>query len=229
MNDKIGILGGMGPLATAIFLKKVIDLTDASCDQENIPFVILNDTDIPDRTAYILGKSTSNPVDYLLKDLEDLEKLKCTHAAMICNTAHFFYDELQNKTPIKILNMVELTLEECSKRGFKKVGLMATEGTVKAKVYEKFNKFDIELVYPDSESQKMISEIIYDYVKKNKKVPRKLFGNALQCFLDRKCQGVIMGCTELSVVIDDLNIASKKVVDSTETIAKACIDIIKKN
>lgn len=229
MKPKIGIIGGMGPLATTIFLKKVIDCTNASRDQDNIPLIILNDTIVPDRTAYILGKSEQSPVPYILNDIENLEKLNCTHVAMICNTSHSFYEELKTKTKMEFINMPELTLERVNSLGFKKPGLMATEGTLETQVYQKFNKFKLTLITPNSNIQKIVNDLIYEYVKKNKNVPKEMFMKVIKYFKDLGCDSIILGCTELSVIIDDLKINDENIIDSTTVLANHIIKIYNQN
>lgn len=225
MRPIIGIIGGMGPLATAIFLKKVIDVRNAKKDQDNIPLTIINDTTVPDRTAYLLGESKESPFPHLLSDLKDLEMLGCKYAAMICNTSHSFYDELRNSTTLDIVNMPKITLEEVSKRGYSKPGLMATEGTIKTKVYEKFNDYGLDIVLPSADIQKVVNSLIYNYVKKNIPVPKEKFANILDYFKNIGCDSIILGCTELSAIIDDLKIDENYIIDSTTELAKKIINI----
>ena len=228
MKPKIGIIGGMGPLATTIFLKKVIDSTNATNDQDNIPLVIINDTLIPDRTAYLIGESDDSPLPHLINDLFSLEILGCNYAAIICNTSHSFYNELKEETDMQLLNMVELTLEEVHNKGYSKPGLMATEGTIATKVYEKFNKDNLDITIPDIPIQKEINELIYDYVKKNIQVPRDKFLKIIKYFKCIGCDSIILGCTELSVIIDDLSIIDETIIDSTTVISRKIVEIYNK-
>ena len=227
MKPKIGIIGGMGPLATTIFLKKVIDCTNARIDQDNVPLAIINDTIVPDRTAFLLGKSTDNPLTYLIKDMHDLEALGCNYASMICNTSHSFYEELKENTNMQLINMVELTLEEVKNKGYNRPGLMATDGTIKAQVYDKFNKYDLDIIIPEVSIQKEINELIYDYVKKNIKAPEYKFIDIIEYFKSSGCDSIILGCTELSVIVDDLNIQKDNIIDSTTILADKIVKIYK--
>ena len=230
MKNKIGVLGGMGPLATTIYMENVISYTGAKNDQENVPMIIINDTEIPDRTSYLLGKSSYSPYPKLLSNIKDLEKLGCNYIFIICNTSHAFYDELQKNTSANIINMVEETLKECKNRGFKKVGLLATEGTINSKIYEKFNKFDLNLFVPNDSIQKAITSFIYDYVKQNKNVNSDEFLNVLDYFYKNDCDSVILGCTELSVIYKKLNLINdNRIVDSTKVVAELTIKISGKN
>ena len=92
---KLGILGGMGPQATQDFYQRILDRTDAACDQEHLPTVILSDTRMPDRTSAILGGDAEGCYRRLLQDARTLEQVGCTAIAIPCNTSHFFADRLQ--------------------------------------------------------------------------------------------------------------------------------------
>ena len=219
MTKKIGVIGGMGPLSTALFMKLVVCNTKATKDQQNIPLVIINDTLIPDRTDYILNNSNKNPVLYIKKDISDLEKLKCTDLVILCNTAHNFYDDLTNYTNMNIINMIDIVLRKCKDKGFKKIGLIATLGTINSGVYQKYNKYNLEIINPSLELQEKIHSWIY-FVKQNKNIPKIEFMNMLNYFYELGCDGIISGCTEISVVLDDLQMLKKEnIIDCTNEIS----------
>lgn len=223
MEYKIGVLGGLGPLATAKFIERVIDYTDASKDQENVDMIILNHSTVPDRTDYLLDNNSDNPLPYLISDAKILESIGCKYIALPCNTAHAFYDEINNSINIELINMVSDTILECKRLGYKKVGLMATRGTINSKVFEKYS--NLELFIPDEEIQKKVDEFIFDKVKKNIEVEKCEFGNVLDYFYHNGCDGVILGCTELSVINKDLNYKDKKIVDTLDVLAKKVIKL----
>ena len=95
---KLGVVGGLGPMTTVSFIKRVIDMTDATIDQEHIPMVVEHCCYTPDRTAFILGNSEDSPLPSILAACRDLEKAGATHIAMPCVTAHYFYEELSRTT-----------------------------------------------------------------------------------------------------------------------------------
>ncbi len=221
MEYKIGVLGGLGPLATAKFIERVIDYTEASKDQDNVDMVILNHSTVPDRTDYLLDNNSDNPLPYLISDAKILESIGCKYIALPCNTAHAFYDEINNSINIELINMVSDTILECKRLGYKKVGLMATRGTINSKVFEKYS--NLELFIPDEEIQKKVDEFIFDKVKKNIEVEKCEFDNVLNYFYHNGCDGVILGCTELSVIKKDLKYRNKKIVDTLDVLAKKVI------
>ena len=97
MEEKtLGVLGGVGPLATIYFADLVVKMTDAKTDQEHISMVILNHGAIPDRTDYILDHSKPNPLPVMIADAKKLQAAGCDYIVIPCNTAHYFYVFLEN-------------------------------------------------------------------------------------------------------------------------------------
>lgn len=205
MGKILGILGGMGPLATVKLFEDIVLLTKANRDQEHIHIIIDNNTFIADRTNYILDNNSKDPRPELVKSALRLEKAGADFIIMPCNTAHNFYDEIVKNINIPFLNMIEETAKyiEENFKGIIKVGLLATEGTVKAKVYDNiFNKYGIEIIKPSVENQKYITELIY---KIKEDIPQDDLDGVYMTMDELKEQGAevfIAGCTEISVAID---------------------------
>ena len=197
MYKKLGILGGMGPLATYTLYKNLIESSPAKKDQDYIDMVILNASYIPDRTNGILHGGES-PLPALFDALKSLEKLNCDLISVPCNTSHYFYDELQENCKIRILNMVDLTAEKLENLGVKSVFVMATEGTIKTGVYEKyFSRRNINILLASEEEIFEMMRVIYEIKSGKKPDTSKLYDIA-----ERKqklgCEKIILGCTELS-------------------------------
>lgn len=222
-NYKIGVIGGLGPLATAKFLCRVIDLTDAHNDQENVDMVILNHSSVPDRTEYLLDNNKENPLPYLINDAKILENIGCKFIAMPCNTAHAFLDDIKKNINIEIINMVEETIFECNNKNMKKVGLMATRGTINTHIFDKHS--NLELFKPNHNIQEKIDEFIFDRVKKNISVSLNEFNDILNYFYENNCDGIILGCTELSVIKEDLKIRNERIVDTIDVLARKAIKL----
>lgn len=167
MNEKkiIGILGGMGPLATADLFKKIIELTDAKKDQDHARVLIDSNTDIPDRTAAILSGG-EDPVPQLTASAKLLEKAGADLLIMPCNTAHYFYPQVSAAVKIPVISIIEETAKRVKKEGYGAALILATDGTIRSRVYERvFDRFGIRSVYADPETQKGIMEIIYKGIK----------------------------------------------------------------
>ena len=127
MNYRLGVLGGMGPQATNTFYQFVIDRTDAQRDQDHVNALILSDSDMPDRTAAILGSDEARERVYrrLLSDARLLEQAGCTAIAVPCNTSHFFLDRVQEQIGVPILHMIRETAKVLAAQGKKRPGILA--------------------------------------------------------------------------------------------------------
>ena len=198
MEKKIlGVIGGLGPMATAYFLRLVTDMTDAQTDQEHIETVIVSRPATPDRTSYILGKS-----DYFQKELDQ---------------------NLGKYQDAQFIDGLKETALFLSERGIKSCGIMATDGTIESKLFQNtFEKYGIKSLVPDNESQKLVMAIIYDYVKKGIR-PRNEDFQKVYCRLkEAGAQVVLLGCTELSMIKRDLGVSSD-VLDVLEVLARKSV------
>lgn len=200
MNQMLGILGGMGPQATQDFYQRILDRTDAACDQEHLPTIILSDTAMPDRTAAILGGDAEGCYRRLLADAKTLEHCGATALAIPCNTSHYFADRLQGELNIPIIHMVRETAKAVAAQGSRRVGILATDGTVRTGVYQReLEALGLECVSPPPEAQKLVMSIIYDEIKKGEKGSREKFAAIDRALRGQGCDAGILGCTELSV------------------------------
>jgi len=219
----IGIIGGMGPLATVDLFKKIVINTKANTDQEHLKILIDNNTDIPDRTDAIINNG-KNPLPQLIKSAVSLWAMGAQVLVMPCNTAHYFLPEIQKNVEIPILNMIEVTGEAIEKRGIKTVGLLATDGTINSGIYQDvLKKRGIEIVVPLEAQQRVINDLIYNGVKAGKK---DYDVSAIKCvmnsMLDLGAELLLLGCTELPVAIDMYKL-DYNVCDPTLELARAAI------
>ncbi len=199
-KSRLGILGGMGPQATQIFYQRILDRTDAERDQEHLPTLILSDTEMPDRTAAILSGKGEQVYCRLLEDAQLLERNGCTAIAIPCNTSHYFVDKLQQQLTVPVIHMVRETCKVLASRGCKRVGILATDGTIQTETYQKECAAQgFEGVAPDEDTQKLVMSIIYDEIKKGEKGSREKFAAIDRALRAMDCDAAILGCTELSV------------------------------
>ena len=201
----LGVLGGMGPQATNTFYQRIIDRTQAETDQEHLRVLIWSDAKIPDRTAGILGTPDQAEAVYaaLLAGAKLLEGAGCTVLAIPCNTSHYFADRLQRELSIPLMNMIRLTAAAMKKRGCRRVGLLATDGTVRTGIYQaECAAQGLEGVVPGPEAQALTMSIIYDEIKRGEKGSREKFARIDRDLRDRGCDGAVLACTELSVYKD---------------------------
>ena len=215
----IGILGGMGTQAGLDFCNKLAVLNRGKIDQEYPLFLLYNKSNIPGRpesigsqTKNLSNKSTNKTsrakynkvLKSLLKGCKLLEKNKCKFIVIPCNTAHYWFDDLQNKINIPIINMpkevFKFTIKKCRKNS--KVGLLATEGTLKTGVYKKFFEKDYQLIEPSQKIQKLSVNKAIKLVKMGKvKAAAKAIKPAIDSLIKMKCKKIILGCTELPIAI----------------------------
>ena len=215
----IGILGGMGTQAGLDFCNKLAILNRGKIDQEYPLFLLYNKSNIPGRPESIgsqtknLSNKSSNKISRekynkvlksLLKGCKLLEKNKCKFIVIPCNTAHYWFDDLQNKINIPIINMpkevFKFTKKKCKKNS--KVGLLATEGTLKTGVYKKFFDKDYQLIEPSQKIQKLSVNKAIKLVKMgNVKAAAKAIKPAIDSLIKMKCKKIILGCTELPIAI----------------------------
>ena len=215
----IGILGGMGTQAGLDFCNKLAILNRGKIDQEYPLFVLYNKSNIPGRPESIglqtknLSNKASNKksklkykkvLDSLLKGCKLLEKNNCKFIVIPCNTAHYWYDDLQKKIKIPIINMpgevFKFTKKNCKKNS--KVGLLATEGTLKTGVYNKFFDKNYQLIIPPQKLQNNSVNKAIKFVKMgNVKAAAKAIKPAINSLIRFKCSKIILGCTELPIAI----------------------------
>ena len=224
---KVGVLGGMGPKATVYFCDMVIDNTKAFSDQEHVDMIISNHSSIPDRTLYLNNEGES-PVPYLISDAKMLEICGCDFLVLTCNTSHFAYDDIVKEIHIPLINMPKETCDIINNNPkVRKVGLMATSGTIKAGVYEKY--LQKEIYYPNDELNNKVMNLVYGKVKQGKKVSKEEFYQVLDKFFQDGCDMVIMGCTELSVIVRDNDLyQDKRIIDAMKVLVDKTIEMSKK-
>ena len=224
MRKTLGIIGGVGPLATMFIGEMIVRRTNATKDQEHVHTIIDNDTSIPDRTAYILDQTKEDPVPYLVKDANKLANAGADLICIPCNTAHTFYEELQSASPVPVLHMIRETAKRAASTGAKRVGLLATDGTITSAVYQQaLIEQDIEPVLPDKDIQKQVMSVIYDYVKAGKEVSEHQWNGIEQAMLQQGCDKIILGCTELSIVNKEFKLDSNRYIDSLLVLAESAI------
>ena len=220
---KLGKIGGLGPMATAYFMRRIIELTDAATDQENIEMIIYNCPSIPDRTGFILGKSQEDPLPCILELAQNLERQNVDYIAMPCITAHYFHDQLADSVFIPVSNGIKEAAEYLKNQGISRVCIMATDGTVSMHLFDSvFKNYDISCIYPEQECQKLVMSIIYDDVKAGRSVNMDEFYIVKEQLIDAGAQVIILGCTELSILKRD-NPVGPKVLDIVDVLAADCV------
>ncbi len=223
-KQAIGIIGGMGPMATLDLFGKIIANTDAHTDAEHIRVYIDCHTGIPDRTQAILNGGES-PVPYLWDSARKLAAMGADFLLIPCNTSHYYYTQICEGAPVPVVNMIEETAKELATSGVTKIGLLATDGTCRSGVYQAaLAAHGIESLCPNEAEQREVMRLIYDGVKAD----APTFDTArLTAMIDRlKAEGaqrILLGCTELPLGFDRYGLSREDTVDPALILARAAI------
>ena len=221
----LGVLGGMGPLATTDFLIKLLNATPAKSDQEHIPAIIRSVPQIPDRSAFILGGGPS-PLEYLAVGVRQLVQSGAACIAIPCNTAHFWHEDLSRLSTVPIFHIAEsvadhLLNEACHGT----LGLLATEGTYCAGIYQsRLSGRGYEVIVPETERiGRLVAPGIHAVKAGDLSSGLQLLGAAADDLFDRGAGRVILACTEIPVVLTPKTYPRHAdLIDATEVLARAC-------
>lgn len=223
----VGVIGGVGPLATAYFLERVVKLTDAQRDQDHVDMLVLNHATIPDRTAFILGTSTQDPGPVLAHDAHRLEAFGVSFIVMPCNTAHFFTQQVLDAITGEFLSIIDVTVAAALNRapGSAAVGLLATQGTAQSRVYhDAFAEHGVSVLTPELDDQETVNSIIYEQVKAGHAIDLDALRRVAARLVERGAEVVILGCTELSVAAVDHDLINEEpFLDSMDELVRATI------
>lgn len=227
MHKTIGILGGMGPAATADLMMKIVNMTDAACDQEHIPMIIDSNTRIPDRTAAIKGTGES-PVAEMLASARRLENAGADFIIVPCNTAHYFLPGIEDEISIPIVRMPVETANLLKQKGVKTAAVLATEGTYLSGQYDKvLSDKGIRTLNPSPEQQEKLMSLIYDYIKKGitdpSELPRDEISEIVEDLKSQGAEALLLACTELPLAFEIMDLYDECCVDPTAVLAVAAI------
>lgn len=223
----LGVLGGLGPAASAYFLEMVTEHTKAECDQDHIDLLLSSRASTPDRTAFITGKSDKNPLPVMIRDARYLESCNVSAIVIPCNTAHYFIDEIRHAVSVPVPSIITETVAHIKRAGYKKAGILATDGTLRARSYQiECEREGVEWEVPSAEDQSALMELIYGDVKRGDKIDFDKFRAVCKNLFDKGCDTLILGCTELSLIKRALGSdGTDKLTDSLEVLAYTAIKL----
>ncbi|WP_426348747.1 aspartate/glutamate racemase family protein [Alloiococcus sp. CFN-8] len=221
----LGVIGGIGPLATAYFMELLVNITEASGDQEHIDAIIYSRPSIPDRTSYILKKSKESPVNMMVDIGKKLQEQGASFIAIPCITAHSFYKEIAEEIEVPVINALEEIAVYLKAQKINRAGVFATDGTLYSKCLQRtLESHNIEVILPSEKSQSYLMEIIYNNIKSGKKVDKDKF-DYIKDDMDRKeAEVIILGCSELSLLKKN-KIIGPGFIDPMEVLAKRAIEL----
>ena len=225
----LGVLGGMGPLATVSFYRTLVELTPASRDQEHLRTLIWSDPSIPDRSSALLGDGIS-PLAQMCSGVALLESAGATAIAIPCNTAHAFVPALRQEASVPIIDMVRATVADCAAQlpSGGVIGVLATRGTQQSKLYDlAAREMGVRVRYPTERDQGRLVDRAIAMVKGGQDLrgAGALVAEATQRLMDAGAGVVVGACTEIPVAAEA---AAQRVplVDSLRSLAMACLQAL---
>lgn len=220
----MGVIGGMGPAASARFYALLTEFTKAERDCDHMEILIKSTPSVPDRTEFILGRSASSPLPHLAKAAKELCLAGAELVAVPCNTAEFFHAELQALCPAPVLRTAYESARFAAEKGVKKLGILATEGTVRAGIYQKhLSALGVSFALPSRETQEEITELIYSRIKKGRAAESTVPECAVRELEKEGCERAVLGCTELSLITPCNR--QDFFIDSLAVLAARCVEL----
>ena len=222
---RLGILGGMGPAASAEYITRLIQQTPATCDQEHIPFVLWNNPQIPDRSTSMRA-GDSKPLRYLIEGILALRYSQCDLIVIPCNTAHFWFDELiKHDVPIiHIVDSVASALRGVNVTGT--VGVMGTQGTIEFGLYQNhLGKLGWDCIVPTTEEMDTLVQPAIDLIKSGQlDQAHDMFMSVVDSLIARGAQAVVLGCTEIPLAVREESRNGTPLINSIDSLVKIAIE-----
>jgi aspartate racemase len=210
-------------MATAYFMELVIQMTKAAKDQDHLEMIIYNSPGIPDRTAYILGRSEESPLPEILALGRRLKEQNVSCVAIPCITAHYFHQQIQEGIGVPVIHAIRDTAAALKEAGISRVGIMATDGTIQSGIFQQeIEAAGMEAVLPSEEIQSLVTSLIYDDVKAGRKPDMKRFARVREALRGQGAQVIVLGCTELSVIKKEFDLGPG-FIDAMEVLARSSI------
>lgn len=225
IKKRIGILGGMGPEATALLMMRIIQLTPAQDDSDHVPLFIDNNTQIPSRIKALIENNGADPGPVLQQMAQRLEMNGAQALAMPCNTAHYYSARIQSAVNIPLLNMIELAVERVSSCPHRTatVGLLGSPALKQLGLFdEAFSRQAISVIYPSNQAL-MLKAIRAIKADSRDQEARWIFKQACQELTDSGADILLVACTEFSIISEAIP-RSLNAIDTVDVLAQAVVD-----
>lgn len=223
-TKRLGVIGGLGPMATAYFMELLTRMSDAKTDQEHMEVLIYSKPSIPDRTRYILGESGESPLPAMLSAGENLRDAGAKLLAVPCVTAHYFHGELEKALGIPVIDGLAETAAYLAEEKKTCAGIMATDGSVRSGLLQNaLRNRGIRSIVPEREAQRKVMAMVYDEIKAGKPADMEKFGQVSAELFERGAQVILLACTELSLIKKE-NVLSAGYLDILEVIARCAVE-----
>lgn len=229
---KIGLIGGLGPEATVDYYKEIIRAFSVDNEDLNYPEIIVYSVNMSEFIGLMKLKEYNKAASLLLAKLDALKKAGADFAAITANTPHLLFDELEKKSPLQLISIVEATCTEAVNRNLKKPGLFGTGFTMNASFYpEVFNRSNIEIIMPADDDKEVINQKLFSEIEHGifKDETRNLLIDIIQKMVEEKqVDSIILGCTEFPLILNEPEYCGIPVLNTTQIhvnkIVEACLN-----
>lgn len=223
-KKRLGVIGGLGPMATAYFMELLTRMSNAKTDQEHMEVLIYSKPSIPDRTRYILGEIDQSPLPAMLSAGESLRAAGVDLLAVPCVTAHYFHAELERRLGIPVIDAPAETAAYLAGKNKDCVGIMATDGTIQSGLMQNaLQSCGIKSIVPKAKSQQKIMSMVYDEIKAGAAVDMEKFRQVSAELFEQGAQVILLACTELSLIKKE-NKLPAGYLDVLEVIARRAVE-----
>ena len=227
---RLGILGGMGPAASAEFITRLVQQTPASCDQEHIPFVLWNEPRIPDRSTSMRNKD-DKPLPYLIEGIKALRYAGCDLIVIPCNTAHFWFDDL-SRLNVKIIHIVDSVIYALQDVNVvnSTIGVIGTQATIEFGLYQyMLNKSGWNCIVPNADEMDTLVQPAIDLIKSgNIEQANPMLMTVIRNLIGRGATSVVLGCTELPLAVKEIKENGIPIINSIDSLVRAVIKSLDK-
>lgn len=225
MIKRLGVLGGMGPAASAEFMARLVAKTPAKKDQDHIPTILWSDPRIPDRSISLLN-GDDLPLPYLLEGIHGLKSANCSCVVIPCNTAHFWFDELSKH--IKIIHIVDSVADALISANVENttIGVMGTQATIELKLYQNhLNTLGWNCITPSTEEMNSLVQPAIDLIKANDMInSHYMLMQVIDSLISRGANAVILGCTEIPLAIQQEYHLDIPLINSIDSLVNLAIN-----
>lgn len=224
MNRVIGILGGMGPQATVDAMNKIIKHTSANRDQDHIPVITVSIPDIPDRTESINNKSDDS-FEKMAKYLKILENANVGCIIIPCNTAHYWFDRLQQTSTTTMLSIIDSSVSYIKNNNISEVCILATSATINTYLYQtKLDQQKVKYTLPSERLQQQIMNSIYLYKSGKITESKKIMHEIISLYTKQSNMNFLLACTEIPLILEEyIQIKPTQFIDATDVLVKNAI------
>jgi aspartate racemase len=231
MIKRLGVLGGMGPAASAEFMVRLVAQTPAKQDQDHIPTVLWSDTTVPDRSTS-MRNGDDKPLPYLMTGVRGLKAAGCDLIVIPCNTAHFWFHEF-NKINVQIIHIVDSVADALRDVNVvnSTIGVMGTQATIELGLYQyRLNKLGWSCIVPTKEEMNTLVQPAIDLIKANQiEQAHPMLMTVIDSLIKNGATAVVLGCTEIPLAVRETQQQNIPLINSIDSLVKSAIKKFKKN